>query len=103
MIGTMTQISGKRVLRGDDRETRGSKDGGRGYIQGDFYKRPVVGKPFRMWASNGEQMRMVETSHVVEITHNNMRFIRFKVKDGAEFELKDIQEGGSSIMVGMEV
>lgn len=98
MIGTMIQTAGKRVLRAPDQDRKGA-----GYIHGDFYKRPVVGKPFRMWASNGEQMRMVETSHVVAITHNNMRFIRFKVKDGAEFELKDIQEGGSSIMVDMEV
>lgn len=98
MIGTMIQTAGKRVLRAPDQDRKGA-----GYIHGDFYKLPVVGKPFRMWASNGEQMRMVETSAVVKITHSNMRFVRFQVKDGAEFELKDIQEGGSSIMVDMEV
>lgn len=94
MIGTMIQTAGERVLRSPNQDRKGA-----GYIHGDFYKLPQVGKPFRMWASNGTQMRMVETSSVVKITHNNMRFVRFQVKDGAEFELKDIEQGGTAIMV----
>ena len=98
MIGTMTQIAGKRVLRAPDQKRKGA-----GYIHGDFYKRPVVGKPFRMWASNGEQMRMVETSKVSMLMDRNPMHMRFQVEDGAVFELSDIREGGSAIMVGLEV
>jgi hypothetical protein len=94
----MIQIAGKRVLRAPDQNRKGA-----GFIRGDFYKKPMVGKPFRMWASNGEQIRMVETSKVVRITDRNPMNMRFQVEDGAVFELGDIREGGSAIMVGLEV